>query len=230
MKTILIFLSFFLSVGFLFANDAKVIFVRGKVHVQARGSDAWNPIKQGDLLGANQKIRTGNASSVTLLHGKSEIKLYQNTSLILEELPGAEKQDSLRLESGFSWFKFEELGKKGVVVTTPSSVAAVRGTAFATLYDTKQKQAMNCTCHGSIEVRTLAGTNQIVSKGSGSAISENSDKIELASYKGEIEKGEALPKFEEKVKQNPMMLGCVSCHKPKGWEAKGILKDEKYAK
>ena len=54
--------------------------------------------------------------------------------------------------------------------------------------------------------------------------------IDMSSYKNLIVKKESMPEFEAKVKENPMLKTCLSCHTPKGWTAPGIMKDDKYGK
>lgn len=59
---------------------------------------------------------------------------------------------------------------------------------------------------------------------------KDSHNVEKVSYKGEIEKLDALIGFKKKVEESPVLKGCLSCHKPKGWEIKGIIKDSTYQK
>ena len=67
-------------------------------------------------------------------------------------------------------------------------------------------------------------------KGNGSSFKEGSADIAMSSYKNLIVKKDAMPEFESKVKESPMLKNCLSCHVPKGWTSPGIIKDDKYGK
>jgi hypothetical protein len=222
-----------LQIQTLVADDsAKVSFVVGKVSAKP-SSDAkasWKLLKKDDLVNSGDTIMTGNGSQVTLLYNSSEFKIAPNSTLVLKSLHTKDKDGEVEVSSGFAWFKLDKLGKQTFKATTPASTAGVRGTAFAALYDEKTKVAMNCVCDGKVEVAGSAkGT--VVSRGSGSLVKAGEDKVDTFSYKGLIEKtGAALPEFEKKIKENPTLKNCLSCHTPKGWKIEGIAKDEKYGK
>jgi len=81
----------------------------------------------------------------------------------------------------------------------------VRGTAFAVIYDDKTNVAMNCICHGQVEVTPDKGQPTLVSKGEGSSVLKDFHNVEKVSYKGEIEKLDALIGFKKKVKESPVL-------------------------
>lgn len=217
----------------IFANDkngAIASFVIGKSFYQSPANSKWVPIKQGVIVPEGASIKTGNGSKVTLLYGKSEFRVSQNSEIKLTSFASGKKDGKVDMVSGFAWFKVDKRPGEKVSVSTYTSTAGVRGTAFATMYDTKTKSAMNCICEGKVEVSNLDNSSSVVaSSGTGTSIDKNG-KLKEESYQDIIVKLEAMPGFEKKIKSNPMLSNCLSCHTPKGWSSKGILKDETYAK
>lgn len=220
----------------IFAQEettAKTTFVIGKVSVKGIDAKAtWKPVKVNDLVSDGDTIMTGNGSTITLAYKGSEIKLQQNTTMVMKSLFSKTKEGNFEVKNGMAWYKLVNLGGQKVNSITPTSVAGVRGTSFASLYDEKSKAAMNCVCEGKVEVVSTepGAKSKMVEKGSGSGFKPGSADIDLQSYKGDISKMTANPSFEKKIKDFPMMKNCLSCHTPKGWAAEGVLKDEKYGK
>jgi hypothetical protein len=231
MKTKLIISLIFALFSPLFSQEKGVAtIVLGKVFVKKSEKAPLKQISKGESIEVGDIIQTGNGSSLTFTLNQSEFKVLANSTFVVHGFPTKEKEGNVELKSGFAWFKLENLGKSGFKAKTPASTAAVRGTAFAVIYDEKTNLAMNCICHGQVEVTPEKGQATLVSKGEGSSILKDSSKVDKVSYKGEIEKSEALVGFQKKVEENPVLKGCLSCHKPKGWKAKGILKDPTYQK
>jgi ferric-dicitrate binding protein FerR (iron transport regulator) len=214
------------------ADTAIVTFLVGKVSVKTATDTKWKPLKKEDSVGSGDTIMTGNGSAATITYRGSEFKIAANSTLVVNSLYSKDKDGAVELKNGSAWFKVANLSGKKFTATTPTSVAGVRGTAFATLYDEKSKSGMNCVCEGKVEVTsTEAGAKpKLVEKGSGSSLKMGSADIDISSYKNLIVKKESMPEFESKVKESPMLKNCLSCHTPKGWTAPGIMKDDKYGK
>lgn len=217
----------------VFANDkngAIASFVVGKTFYKAQANSKWLPIKQGLILPEGSAIKTGNGSKITLLYGKSEFRVAQNSEIQLTSFAEGKKEGKVDMVSGFAWFKVDKRPGEKVSVSTQTSTAGVRGTAFATMFDPKTKTAMNCICEGKVEVANLDNSSSLVaSAGTGTSVAENGKVVE-DSYKDLIVKLDAMPGFEKKIKANPMLNNCLSCHTPKAWKSKGVIKDETYAK
>ena len=208
---------------------ATVSFSVGKVSFKSSKDPkaAWKPLKKNDKVEGGTSIQTGNGSSVTFVFAGSEFKVYPNTTVVLNALPSKNQEGHIDVPSGFAWFKLKDVEKSGFKATTPASTAGVRGTAFASLYDPKLETAMNCTCHGKVEVKGTANEKgTMVEKGNGSYV-DKSGKVNTGSYAGLIEKTDALPGFENLIQKAPLLKNCLSCHAPKGWQMKGITKDRK---
>ena len=91
---------------------------------------------------------------------------------------------------------------------------------------------MHCVCEGKVEVASneTGAKSKLVEKGNGSSLKKGSGDIDMSSYKNLIVKKEAMPEFETKIKEAPILKNCLSCHTPKGWKAEGVVKDDKYGK
>ncbi|MCB1179292.1 MAG: FecR domain-containing protein [Leptospiraceae bacterium] len=222
-----IFLSILLLPVIIYAESAKVTFLKGKVNVK-EGIGKFKKIKKGDSIPEGAKIVTGNGSMVTLFYNGSEFKIMQNSKMVLNSLPGKDKEGKVEISKGFAWFKIENAKKNGFTAVTPTSAAGVRGTAFATMYEPKPKMAMNCICHGKVEVSDKNSNSLMVEKGYGSAVSEKG--VEKTEYVKDFKDNEVLPSFKDKIKKAPILKNCLSCHKTKGWSLKGVVKDNAYGK
>lgn len=225
---------FFAAFFALFAEEATVSFVKGKVNARS-ATNAKSPLKllkKGDKVSEGTTILTGNGSSITLTFNGSEFKVLQNSTFNLNTLPTKEKGGDVEVQNGFAWFKVEKenAGKNGFNARTPTSTAGVRGTAFATMYEPQVKTAMNCICHGKVEVASNEKKSLVLEQGYGSMVVGGKPEVQKAEYLKDFEKGQVLPSFGEKIKTAPILKNCLSCHKTKGWEYKGVQKDETYGK
>ncbi|SOR62894.1 Sigma factor regulatory protein, FecR/PupR family (fragment) [Leptospira interrogans serovar Manilae] len=68
-------------------------------------------------------------------------------------------------------------------------------------------------------------------EGKGTIVSSKDIEIKKLEYKGIIKKLNTLSGFEERLKKNPFLKNCLSCHTPEGWiPQEEIFKDETYGK
>ena len=213
-------------------ETAVVSFLVGKVNLKTTADNKWKPLKKEDKVDSGDSVMTSNGSVVTITYKGSEFKIAANSTVVVNSLYSKDKDGSVEVKNGGAWFSIKDLGGRKFVAATPTSTAGVRGTAFGALYDDKTKIAMHCVCEGKVEVTsTEAGAKpKMVEKGNGSSFKEGSADIAMNSYKNLIVKKDAMPEFESKVKESPMLKNCLSCHAPKGWSAPGIIKDDKYGK
>lgn len=134
--TIALFVLLALAAAPLFAQDAVIREVSGKVEYRV-GSGAWQTVSAGQQLALNGTISTGFGARATIrLSTGSTLQVSQLTRLTLEEL--IEREDSTT--TGV----FVPVGRVRATVTTaegrssdfrvrgPLSTAAVRGTEFDT--------------------------------------------------------------------------------------------------
>lgn len=230
--SILIFAVSILGLSAQESESAVVSFLVGKVNLKTTADNKWKPLKKEDKVASGDSVMTGNGSVVTITYKGSEFKIAANSTIVVNSLYSKDKDGNVEVKNGGAWFNVKDLGGKKFSAATPTSVAGVRGTAFGALYDEKTKVAMHCVCEGKVEVAsTEAGAKpKMVEKGNGSSFKMGSADVDLSTYKNLIVKKEAMPEFEAKVKEAPMLKNCLSCHTPKGWTAPGIMKDDKYGK
>ncbi|MBE0304571.1 FecR family protein [Leptospira interrogans] len=213
-------------------ENAKVSFLLGKSYVQKSGKSSWEPLKPNDFLEEGDLISTGNGSRITVHYKGSEFKIQQNSKVKLSNLPEKSKRGVLEVNQGFAWFKIVNLKGKKFEVTTPNSTAGVRGTSFSAFYDPKTRESSFCTCKGKVSISDPTGKEILFQeKGEGTIVSSKDIEIKKLEYKGIIKKLNTLSGFEERLKKNPFLKNCLSCHTPEGWiPQEEILKDETYGK
>ncbi|HHZ80102.1 MAG TPA: hypothetical protein EYO21_00150 [Candidatus Marinimicrobia bacterium] len=123
--------------GTLFAQQATVAVmtkVKGNVEVRHGGSDAsYNVVKAGELLNDKDFIRTGaNAFAVLIyLDDKSMVKLKGNTNLgIRGKRVGKGLEKNLEITGGTVRAVVSKQRRGEFSVTSPTTVASVKGTSF----------------------------------------------------------------------------------------------------
>ncbi|KAA1291764.1 iron dicitrate transport regulator FecR [Leptospira interrogans serovar Geyaweera] len=213
-------------------ENAKVSFLLGKSYVQKSGKSSWESLKPNDFLEEGDLISTGNGSRITVHYKGSEFKIQQNSKVKLSNLPEKSKRGVLEVNQGFAWFKIVNLKGKKFEVTTPNFTAGVRGTSFSAFYDPKTRESSFCTCEGKVSISDPTGKETLFQeKGEGTIVSSKDIEIKKLEYKGIIKKLNTLSGFEERLKKNPFLKNCLSCHTPEGWiPQEEILKDETYGK
>lgn len=214
-------------------SAAKITTIVGKVSVKTTDSKGgWKPLKVNDLVNNGETLMAGNGSMATISYKDSEFKLTQNSTIVVNSLYSKDSEGRIEVKQGLAWFKLVNLGNQKFNSVTITSSAGVRGTAFATVYESKANADLTCVCEGKVEVTSLAsgGKQSIVVKGNGVSVKANDISISPISYKGEMAKGESFPGFEKKIKAYPILKNCLACHTPNGWKAEGFTRDEKYGK
>jgi len=129
-----IFLSVFLFVMLAYSADpvAVIVKTRGRVDLLSAQSSKNKLVKKGQVLFDGDKLRTGRASFCALkfIDDKSLLRIKENSSCVIE---GKREKDHINknvfVEVG-SFFAslFKQRGT--FTVTTPTSVASVKGTQF----------------------------------------------------------------------------------------------------
>lgn len=213
-------------------KESVVSFLIGKAQVQKAGKGNWTILKQGDGVAEGDIISTGNASKVTLTYRGSEFKILPNTKLRVSSLYNESKDGKLEVINGFAWFKLVNLKGKKFDVSTPTSTAGVRGTAFSAFHDPKSKDSSFCTCEGKVAVTGTGDPKEgrIQEKGNGGYYPGDGADAKRTSYEGLIVKFKALPPFQDLMKKNISLKNCLSCHVPQGWtpEESSVPGDETY--
>ena len=114
----------------LFAADATVTFVSGKVEVQRNGK--WVALQKGDTVAKSETISTGFQSKAKIKMMDSVMYLGPVTRITLEELSSTGKQDNVNvyLKTGSARSQVKHVDNKRVnyQVHTAVAVASCRGT------------------------------------------------------------------------------------------------------
>ena len=114
----------------LFAADATVTFVSGKVEVQRNGK--WVALQKGDTVAKSETISTGFQSEAKIKMMDSVMYLGPVTRITLEELSSTGQQDNVNvyLKTGSARSQVKHVDNKRVnyQVHTAVAVASCRGT------------------------------------------------------------------------------------------------------
>lgn len=226
--TLFTILTFVMSFTTLTAEDYAVAgYVKGKVSILSADDSAklWKAFKVNDVIKPGDTLKTGNGSKVDLIFKESEFRIQPNTTFTLKEWDTKKQISSAYVENGAAWFKAKDFKKGKFEVSLPTSTAGVRGTAFGVYYIPKEQVGYTCVCEGKVDVN---GT--VFTQGNGASVKLGSNEVTKNEYKTLITKEGALPEIKDKMKDSPMLSNCLSCHKPKGWDAKDRIPDEKYGK
>lgn len=214
--------------GNLYANEYAVAsFVKGKVNILSSSDSQklWKALKINDPIRPGDRIKTGNGSKVDFTFQESEFRLQPNTDFTLKEWDAKKKTSSIHVETGASWFRVKGFQSGNFQVSTPTTTAGVRGTAFGVFYEEKEKKGYTCVCEGKVNIN---GTD--FTKGTGGALAKGATDLEKNEYKDLITKEGSTILMKERMKSMPMLSRCLPCHKPIGWTSDGFLPDEKYGK
>mgnify|MGYP006292796445 CR=1 FL=1 len=109
-------------------KDAVLYVGDGDVRVDQ--GEGYGPAEDGMTLASSDKVKTGASSEASLvLHDSVVLDIHEGSEVWIEDL--SQENPRIRQESGSSWVKF--LGIMDVdtfSVSTPTSMATARGTAF----------------------------------------------------------------------------------------------------
>ena len=116
--------------------DAEIVSLEGTGEYREAQQPAWSKARIKQALAAGNFVRTGDLSRMGLLFvDKTQIRLNQNSMLQIREVgKGDGRSTVLNLNAGRSWVQSKTL-PKGLVMNTPSAVAAIRGTDWEMAVD-----------------------------------------------------------------------------------------------
>ena len=156
----------------LFAADATVTFVSGKVEVQRNGK--WVALQKGDTVAKSETISTGFQSEAKIKMMDSVMYLGPVTRITLEELSTTGKQDNVNvyLKTGSARSQVKHVDSKRVnyQVHTAVAVASCRGTDW--IID----DSNNIICfEGTVAVAAYVPPENYIDNKSGSAKKEEAE-------------------------------------------------------
>ena len=116
----------------MFALEAKVVSVKGKVEIQEAGM--WVPVEKGDIIEKGTVISTGFNSELVVAVKNSTFTLGPLTRVTIENLVTKGNKDTTQIyiDSGSIAANVSNKGgrRTGFKVRSPVATASVRGTAF----------------------------------------------------------------------------------------------------
>ena len=125
---------FILGVSLFSVYAAKIVYVKGRVEVQPSSVSTWQRVKKGMKVNIGDSIRTARHSEAQVLldeSKKSFIDITEQTLVVINST-SAGKINKLDLSHGKIFASVDKLQAGDVFeVSTPSSVAGVRGTSWS---------------------------------------------------------------------------------------------------
>jgi tetratricopeptide (TPR) repeat protein len=118
--------------------DAEIASLEGLGEYREAQQPAWNKARVKQPLVSGNFVRTGDLSRMGILFAdKTQIRLSQNSMLQIREVgKGDGRTTAVDLNAGRSWVQSKTL-PKGLVMNTPSAVAAIRGTDWEMAVDSE---------------------------------------------------------------------------------------------
>ncbi|MBE7440763.1 MAG: FecR domain-containing protein [Spirochaetales bacterium] len=185
---------------------ALVVELTGKAQVKRSGQKDFVALKVKDFITDQDTVRTGAGSSLKLIFRAIEIRLQADAEITLSQLASGGKA---HVAKGFSWYDIKSKQPSAFSVTTPTSVASVRGTKFAIV--SGKDGSLSCVCHGEIEAGGTGGKTGVLKKGGSQAVGPDGkvvDKDIARFFKGML----VQRAFSRVIKEDSRYSGCLSCH------------------
>lgn len=194
----------------LFANQdrAFVAFLEGKAEVAAGPNGPWRRLALKSVVNDSQYIRTGKKSKMMLRYRGVDVRLLGQSHMQIRSLANKRAAD-LKLSRGFAWIHLKE--KRKLSVTTPTSVAAVRGTKFAMAAD--DDGTVSCVCEGRVATESIDGKQTGEMRRGGSHTFGADGKFKKKNLKKYFRKLKVDVTFKREIRKERKYRGCLSCHK-----------------
>ena len=208
---ILITAFLFIVFGFVFndGTDTPVALIKKIIKdVSYRKTDAsdWEIAKTGTPLKTGEQIKTGYKSLALVLFtdGTGLLRVRENSTMyIYAKKDGKKLNKNTFLEQGVIGFEINKQEEEEFKFTTPTAVAAIRGTAGYLEVDSDSSTVIACE-HGKIEVQARQGKKGVETVEGGFAVRVGADGN---FFKGKMTK-EQLEKFNKtkKTKTNKIYI------------------------
>lgn len=156
-------------------GKARVYEVRGKVLVSKQGSPVETALKKGATLTAGDTIVTEAKSSVSITFDesyKNAVQIPENSKAVLESI----EPTNIRIENGTIFNSVDGLPQGSTwKVSTPSAIAAVRGTLYIVRYQAANGQFYAATVNVPDDGKTSAIDIQPISGDSSANVPEGKE-------------------------------------------------------
>lgn len=185
--------------------------VKNDVQVKKAGSDQWQKAKPKMMLAMDDTVKTGKASYATLkftFPKENCFKLDQSTEVVVGKLVKGKdaslKKINMKMLKGGTWTKLKGVKDEDFAFTlsTPNTVAAVSGTALATIVY-NDKDTYFCACDGMIEIGQ-PGKSVAIKRCQGTSVKADGVPTKPVSDKYII--------TDKKYESDPRYGWCIHCH------------------
>jgi len=177
-KSIICILAVLLLLGisaFLYSGTTggvEIIKTFGDVAGQKSGQAAWDKVKQNDVLGINDSIKTGIDSYAEMeLSPGNSIRLKEKSQLAVKDLETESKDydgkvvrlTDFNLIEGDLALKLDQLPKDTLLqVSSPTAIAGARGTAFNVKYNAEAKMTDVGVLESKVKVTSSGEPNKFL--------------------------------------------------------------------
>lgn len=167
-------------------------------------------LRVGSFVNDSDRIRTGRQSQIVVLYKGIEIRLMPETDATLVSLTTPGRPGSVQIQRGFGWFKVTG-ANDGFQASTPSAIAAVRGTSFAVGHDAKG--STSCVCKGTVATRPAAGGTETPVSAGGSNEYSTAGQLSVHNFKAYFKGLKVDRSFEQEIRRDAKLANCKSCHR-----------------
>ena len=213
-----IFSSIAIFVGLCFVNPALgegsslfVAKIMNDVKIKRASSTMWQDAKLKMALSIGDSIKTGKDSFATLKFSYPKdncLQLYQCTEITVAQLIKGKamslKKVGINMLKGGTWSKLKGIKSKDFEfkLSTPNTVAAISGTALATIVYSKDDTYF-CACDGVIDIG-VPGKSVTIKRCQGTTVKGSAAPSRPVSDKYII--------TEKKYQKDPRYAWCIHCH------------------
>ncbi|WP_171161106.1 tetratricopeptide repeat protein [Usitatibacter palustris] len=123
---------------------AEIASLDGKGEFREVSQLAWKPAAVKQSLFATNYVRTGDGSRMGILFpDRTQLRLAPNSTLQIKETAGTkDAATTINLNSGRSWVQ-SKTAPKGLIMETPSALAAIRGTDWEMAVDAEGRATLS---------------------------------------------------------------------------------------
>lgn len=160
----------------------QVLYVNGDVSVRGRVKGVLRPLQVNEALPVGSVIYTREGSTTLRFMDGSVLVMHQDSHLVIDAVSAIRQTKAANIEMRLPSGEIEvavpvQQPRTRMQISTPSSVAAVRGTQFRLDVDSEAEQTKNEVLHGAVNLSSEQGSVDLV-KGYGSIAAEGSPPMD----------------------------------------------------
>jgi hypothetical protein len=190
------------------SNRAFVAFLDGKAEFAAGPKGPWKRLNLKQVIPDSYYVRTKDGTKMMLRYRGVDVRLVGKSEMQIVSLSSG-KDAKLKLNRGFAWVDLKE--KRKFSVTTPTSIASVRGTKFAVAAD--EDGSVSCVCEGKVATENIKDGKSRLMKPGGSHTFGSDGKFRNKNLNKYFRKLKVDVTFKREIRKEAKYSGCLSCHK-----------------